>query len=80
MTKITDETNLHGYGRMEETEDRKYSMDYYIPKSSNTNNFNFTLHPRFNQGVLYETISYDKNMMIHYYVPVPKGLWYNYDG
>lgn len=80
LTKITDETNLHGYNRLQSEENRQYSLDYSIPMYSGTNYLNFSNHPVFNYGVLYETISYDKNMMIHYYVPVPKGLWYNYDG
>ena len=32
------------------------------------------------RGVVYEVISYYDFMMIHYYVPVPKGLWYRYNG
>ena len=31
-------------------------------------------------GVLYETIVYDRFMMIHYYIPVPKGMRYRYNG
>ena len=46
-----------------------YSNTYTI---GNSNNADF--------GVFYRLISYNNFEMIHYYVPVPKGLWYNYNG
>ena len=79
--KINDETNLQGHNRLSTTENANLSMDMSLVSGNNRSlDLYNDVQKRFNYGILYETISYDKNMMIHYYVPVPKGLWYNYDG
>lgn len=87
LEKITDEFNLNGYNRLIEDESVNAAENRVAMKNRATmagaaqyNNNSEFRYPFFNRGILYESISYDKEMMIHYWVPVPKGLWYNYDG
>ena len=63
--------------RMNVTDDpRRYSYNgsgnIYLNGDFNTGLYSY--------GVLYETIVYDRFMMIHYYIPVPKGMRYRYNG
>jgi len=44
------------------------------------NSTDYDLRNQWCRGIIYEVISYYDFMMIHYYVPVPKGLWYRYNG
>lgn len=77
---LADNTNLTA----------EYHCDPPIPQSSIDNNqytqeeyqtlLNSSLNDWWCRGVVYEAISYYDNMMIHYYVPVPKGMRYTYDG
>ena len=78
-TKLQDATNI-----------TNYHYDPPIPQSSIDNN-TYTqdelatlnasaLDELWCRGVIYDAIGYYDNMMIHYYVPVPKGLRYRYNG
>ena len=77
--KIDEPTNL-----------TNYHVDPPIAQSSIDNNQynqeefealkNSALDALWCRGVIYEAIGYYDNMMIHYYVPVPKGLRYKYNG
>lgn len=65
-TQILDNTNLQGYYIPIGTVEGQVTLD---ANDSAPNMY----------GVLYDTIIYENCMMIHYWVPVPKGLWYNYE-
>lgn len=47
---------------------------------NDTDNKSYKLDDIGMRGVLYDTIAYENFMMIHYWTPVPKGLWYVYNG
>lgn len=65
------------YYDLEEIQDNSNLTGYHHQYEGNTAS---NLNSQFVRGVVYDAISYYDFMMIHYYVPVPKGLWYKYDG
>lgn len=82
-------TVMSGVGNDYEGRDNTYvvwGMDTPLQDSTNLNGYhidNTTEADLSNQrgyGVIYEVISYYDFMMTHYYIPVPKGLWYRYNG
>ena len=83
-------TGMGGIGNVYENRENEYYL--YATKTKleeNTNLSNYHIDPidgtlkldeLWCRGVVYGAMSYYDNMMIHYYIPVPKGLWYRYDG
>ena len=69
------ETEYYLYGTTTKMEDNINLTNFHRDSDSDYN-----LSYTWCRGVLYAVISYYDNMMIHYYIPVPKGLWYRYDG
>ena len=64
------------------TNQTKYCLWNILPGTSkwaNTNEVDAYKYESRQFGMLYNTISYKNFMMIHYWVPVPKGLWYIYN-
>ena len=58
--------------------------DFYT-QNTNASIYDALANERYNKGslsygCLYETIVYDRFMMIHYYIPAPKGMRYRYNG
>ena len=85
--RIYDNTNLNNYeipyDRVGPHQTRFGNIipeEYHLNKcdlydhSSNRDFYNYYL------GVIYDLISYRNFKIIHYWTPVPKGLWYNYAG
>lgn len=85
-------TIVSGFGNDYEGRENIYvihGMDTPLQDSTNINNYHYDYDPRYTSpdisalntyGVIYEIISYYDFMMTHYYIPVPKGLWYRYNG
>lgn len=85
-------TIMSGFGNEYEGRENTYvihGMTTELQDSTNLNNYHYDYNPRYTSpdvsalkayGVIYEIISYYDFMMVHYYVPVPKGLWYRYNG
>ena len=64
-------------GSLDELQDNTNLNGYHRQTS---NNASLDLTTQWCRGVIHEIISYYDFMMIHYYVPVPKGLWYRFNG
>ena len=64
-------------GSLNELQDNTNLNGYHTEPSANSS---LDLRTQWCRGVIYEIISYYDFMMIHYYVPVPKGLSYRYNG
>ncbi len=85
----TSPTIMSGVGNEYENRETTYiiyGMD--TPYTDSVNLAGYHKNPKANQdlsnqrgyGIIYDVISYYDFMMVHYYVPVPKGLWYRYNG
>lgn len=82
---ITETTNLDGYNLLhekpptQESGGKYYDYDGYISLQSGYKitpyGFGTTL-----SGVLHKAQSFEYYEMVHYWVPVPKGLWYRFNG
>ena len=58
------------------------SEDYYYPMPEGWSAYDrafVDLRWQWLRGVIYSVMSYYDWVLIHYYVPVPKGLWYKYN-
>ena len=73
------EREYYIYNTLTPVQDNTNLTKYHIERSS-SNNATIDLREQWCRGVVYEIMSYYDFMMIHYYVPVPKGLWYKYNG
>ena len=51
---------------------------YRLDTSTTTDTYTDVMPNTF--GVIYDVVTYENSMMTHYYVPVPQGLKYYYDG
>ena len=74
------ETTYYIYGMDAELKDSTNLAGYHLDPPSRYADNPPNLSQQRCYGVIYEIISYYDFMMTHYYVPVPKGLWYRYNG
>ena len=83
-TQIFDNTNLDNAHKKASLALDFYDTTHAYPLGIDPNptdlRNNRADHYSHSYGVLYDTIAYENSMMIHYWIPVPKGLWYNYNG
>lgn len=89
LVKITDNLNMSQYNKLPEAGDT-YAMQPIPQLQNRTFNLgaldielpysgeNKTVPPA--RGVIYEVISYYNFEMIHYWIPVPRGMRYRYNG
>ena len=82
FVKIEDNTNLSSYDMI------PVSGLTYAMQPDNSNNHmlisaNSSAEASRNflySGIIYDMISYYNFEMVHYWIPVPKGMWYRYNG
>lgn len=85
MEKIVETTNLNGYNQLVEdfptynNGGKIYTTDGWISLytgfKTNPSHFGTTLI-----GVIHKAQAFENFEMVHYWVPVPKGLWYTFNG
>ena len=73
---IYENTNLEGYNDLQ-TERAQYQP---VPGGSWLNVGDIGLSNQTFRGLIYGAQSYETFVMQHWWVPVPKGLWYKYNG
>lgn len=87
--EIKNNTNLNSYHILSNTahngntvDTYKLSIDtgYKTVQDFSQNNLNTYQYNTPMYGVIYDIMSYYNFEMIHYWIPVPKGMWYRYNG
>ena len=84
-TKIEDTTNLNSYGQLYK-EKPSYnnggSLYYYDGDIELTSGYSWDTNNQgpLLKGVIHKAQSYEYFEMAHYWIAVPKGLWYTYNG
>lgn len=69
-------TNLKGYNRLQ----TEYATTRPTQGSSNTQEIPDSSLKGYSRGIIYGAQSYQNFLLKHWWVPVPKGLWYKYNG
>lgn len=78
--KIEDNTNLSTFGLLSDSGNTYGLQPSETLRTKIYPGWFSQMYQHVLSGVIYDVISYYNFEMIHYWIPVPKGMWYRYNG